>query len=37
MENGTSRVLSLPGRASGVYYIRVKTGSETIKGKIVKF
>jgi hypothetical protein len=36
METGTSRVFSLAGRASGVYYIRVETGSETIKGKIVK-
>ena len=36
MEYGTSRVFSLAGRASGVYYFRVKTGNETIKGKIVK-
>ena len=36
MEAGTSRVFSLAGRASGVYYTRVETGSETIKGKIVK-
>jgi hypothetical protein len=36
METGTSRVFSLAGRASGVYYVRVETGSETIKGKIVK-
>ncbi|MCX6277711.1 MAG: thiol protease/hemagglutinin PrtT [Bacteroidetes bacterium] len=36
METGTSRMFSLAGRASGVYYIRVETGSETIRGKIVK-
>jgi hypothetical protein len=36
METGTSHVFSLSGRASGVYYIRVETGTETIKGKIVK-
>jgi hypothetical protein len=36
METGTSRMFSLAGRASEVYFIRVETGSETIKGKIVK-